>query len=222
MDMMKTHQWVQVLASSSFFCTSHVLLGNASRCLPTPNSTPTSVSSSSITTLKPYISPKSKTTQPSTLTSPSFITKTVSSSSYPRPRPSTTTNHLPLSSFFVPQQWNKYFHIPAHAPYSVNTFQFQKCIQRQVERVTFHTRPDRPHLVIVDTESQTEAMLTVKHLDEKPLPVSQLNPIEHSYWYCSHTPSSLSNGRQLAGQFFWTPWTHCRRAWCCSCILLYC
>ena len=47
-------------------------------------------------------------------------------------------------------------------PYSVNTIQFQKCIQRQVQMVTFHTRPDRFCIVIVDTESQ--AMLTLKDL----------------------------------------------------------
>ena len=35
---------------------------------------------------------------------------------------------------------------------------FQKCIHRQVGRVTFHTRPDRSRLVIVDTESQAEAV----------------------------------------------------------------
>ena len=39
-------------------------------------------------------------------------------------------------------------------------------------RVTFHTRPDRSRLVIVDTESQAEAMLTLKTLDRKPFPVS--------------------------------------------------
>ena len=43
---------------------------------------------------------------------------------------STTTNNFPLSNFFGPPWWNKYFHIPAHAPYSENTFQFQKYIQR--------------------------------------------------------------------------------------------
>ena len=72
----------------------------------------------------------------------------------------------------------KYFHIPTYAPYSENTFQFQKCIQRHVGRVTFHTRPDRSRLFIVDTESQAEAILTLKDHDWKPFPVSsdtQLN-----------------------------------------------
>ena len=45
-------------------------------------------------------------------------------------------------------------------------------------RETFHTRPDKSHLVIVDSESEAEAMLTLKDLDGKPFPVSpdtQLN-----------------------------------------------
>ena len=45
-------------------------------------------------------------------------------------------------------------------------------------QVTFLTRPDRSCLVIVDLESQAEAMLTLKNLDGKPFPVSsdsQLN-----------------------------------------------
>ena len=39
-------------------------------------------------------------------------------------------------------------------------------------RVTFHTRPDKSHLVIVDTESKAEAMLILTDLDAKPFPVS--------------------------------------------------
>ena len=45
-------------------------------------------------------------------------------------------------------------------------------------RVTFHTRPDRSRLVIVDTESRIEAVLTLKDLDGIPFPISpniQLN-----------------------------------------------
>ena len=47
-----------------------------------------------------------------------------------------------------------------------------------MERVTYHTRPDRSCLVIVDSESETEAMLTLKDLDGKPFlvcPDTQLN-----------------------------------------------
>ena len=53
-----------------------------------------------------------------------------------------------------------------------------KNASRQVERLTFHTRPDSHCLDIVDTQSQAEAMFTLKDLDGKPLPVSsdsQLN-----------------------------------------------
>ena len=46
--------------------------------------------------------------------------------------------HLPLSSFFRPHRWNKYFHIPVYDPYSKNTFQFQKCIQKQVGWVNIY------------------------------------------------------------------------------------
>ena len=145
---------------------------------PTPPPTSTSIFSSNITTLELYISPKSKIIhQHSNLASSSSITQTVPFSSHARPRPSTTTNHLSLSSLFGPCRWNKYFHIPAHAPCSKNTFQFQKCIQRQVG-VTFHTRSDRSCLVIVDSESEAEAMFTLKDLDGEPFPVSpdtQLN-----------------------------------------------
>ena len=35
-------------------------------------------------------------------------------------------------------------------------------------RVTYHIRSDRSRLVIVDSESQAEAMFTLKDLDEKP------------------------------------------------------
>ena len=41
-----------------------------------------------------------------------------------------------------------------------------------------HTRPDKSRLVIVDSEFEAEAMLTLKDFDEKPFPVSpdiQLN-----------------------------------------------
>ena len=104
------------------------------------------------------------------------ITQTVPFSSHPHPRPSTTTNYLPLSSLFGSRRWNKYFHIPAHVLYSENTFQFEKCIQRQVGKVTFPKHPDRSHLVIVDLESQAQSML--KDLDGKLFPVfpdTQLN-----------------------------------------------
>ena len=155
----------------------------------TPTPTSAYVSSSIITTLKPYILPKSETThQLSILTSFSSITNTVPSYFHPRPRPSITTNHLPLSILFGPRRWNKYFHVPAHDPYSVNTFQFKKCIQKQMGRITFHTQPDRSRLiVIVDTESQVEAMLTVKDLDRKPFPVSSVIQL-NTHWYCSRTP----------------------------------
>ena len=99
-------------------------LSISSSCVPVPL-TPTPIIITIITTLEPYIPPKSKTT----LISPSSITHTVPSSSHPRLCPSITTNHLLLSSLFGPRRWNKYFHIPAHAPYSKNTFQFKKCIQ---------------------------------------------------------------------------------------------
>ena len=49
---------------------------------------------------------------------------------------------------------------------------------RQVGRITFHTRSDSSHLVIVALESQAKAMLTLKYLDGKPFPVfpdTQLN-----------------------------------------------
>ena len=103
---------------------------------------------------------------------------TLTSFSHPGPRPSTTTNHLPLSILFDPLRWNKYFYIPAHAPYSKHIFQFQNCIQRQVGRVTIHTRLDKSHLLIVDSESQAEAMSILKDLDRKPFlvfPDTQLN-----------------------------------------------
>ena len=45
---------------------------------------------------------------------------------------------------------------------------FQKCIQRQVGRVIFLTRPDRSRLVVVDSKSQAETMLTLKDLGGKP------------------------------------------------------
>ena len=110
---------------------------------PTPIPTSTSVSSFSIITLEHYIVPDSKNIHsPSTLTSSFSVTQTVPSSSHPRPRPSTTTNHLPLSSFFDTRRWNKYFHISAHALYSENTFHFQNCIEKQVGRVHFHTWPE--------------------------------------------------------------------------------
>ena len=140
---------------------------------PTPNPTSTTVSFSSITTFESYIYPqKVKPFTNSILASSFSVTLTVPSSSHARPRPSTTTNHLPLSILFGPRQWNKYFHIHAHAPYSKNTFQFQKWIQRQMGKVTFHTWPDKSCIVIVNSESKVEAMLTLKDLDWKPFPVS--------------------------------------------------
>ena len=45
-------------------------------------------------------------------------------------------------------------------------------------KITFHTRPEISRLVIVDSESQAEDMLTLKDLDGKPFPVfpdTQLN-----------------------------------------------
>ena len=49
---------------------------------------------------------------------------------------------------------------------------------KQVGRVTFLTRLDRSRLVIVDSESRAEILLTLKDLNGKPFPVSsdtQLN-----------------------------------------------
>ena len=34
-----------------------------------------------------------------------------------------------------------------------------------------NTRPDKSYLLIIDLESQAEAMLTLKNLDGKPFPV---------------------------------------------------
>ena len=106
------------------------LVSSTSPCAAPTSLTPTPPSTSIffiITPLEPYILPKLKIThQPSTLTSSGSLTQTVPSSSHPRSRPSTTTNHFPLSSLFGTHLRNKYFHIPAHAPYSVNTFYFKK------------------------------------------------------------------------------------------------
>ena len=119
------------------------------------------------------------------------ITQTIPSSSHhhPHPRPSTTTNHFLLSSLFGPCRWNKYFHIPAHASYSENTFQFKKCIQR----------PERYRLVIVNSESQAPAMLTLKDLDGKSFLVSPDTKLRKT-----HTHAGRQAGRQAR------PPTHAR------------
>ena len=170
---------------------------------PTPLSK--SVSFSIITTLEPYIPPKSKTThQPSTLISPTSITQTVPSFSHPHPHPSITTNHLPLSSLFEPRQWNKHFHIPAHVSYSVNILQFQKCIQRQVGRVTFHTRSGRTPLVIVDSRIPSSSYAYPQRPWWETFPSVLWCPTEKSYRHHSHTTWNLPSKCQLAQPFFWS------------------
>ena len=82
------------------------------------------------------------------------------------------SNDLSLSSLFGLYRWNKYFHILAHSSYLGNTFQFRKCIKRQVGKVTFLKQPDRYRLVIVDSKPQAEAMLTLKDLNGKPCLIS--------------------------------------------------
>ena len=77
---------------------------------------------------------------------------------------------IPLSNFPECTLLSKYLHIPAHVAYPVNTLEFKKYIQRQVGRLTFHTRHDRSQLVIVDSESQAKAMLTLKDFDGKTFP----------------------------------------------------
>ncbi|KAG0712132.1 hypothetical protein GWK47_019124 [Chionoecetes opilio] len=123
-----------------------------------PDHTPAttlSSSSSCIATLAPYIHPSGKTK-----------VRTVASSS--RPRTSTSHPHPSLSTLFGPAKWDRFFIVPSDAPHSACTLSFQKCLQRQVGKVTFRTRADRSSLVIVDTEEQAHVMLDLKDLDGNP------------------------------------------------------
>ena len=101
-DFLGIDKKTPLISALKTFLTAH--LSTPSPHVPvffTPTPPSTFISSSIITTLELYLPTQSKTTyQPSTLTSPSSITQTVPCSSHPCPHPSTTINHLPLSSLF--------------------------------------------------------------------------------------------------------------------------
>ena len=120
----------------------------------TPPLQPSSNNQSSlITTLQPY-SPSFRNTPSST-----------------RPRPSTTTNPTDiLNTLFSPAKWDRFFVIPATAPYSGNTLLFQQCLQKQVGRVPFYTRRDRSRLVTVRSETESIALSNLTDHSGNPIP----------------------------------------------------
>lgn len=65
-----------------------------------------------------------------------------------------------------------YTYIPVTAHYSENTLLFQKCIQRQVDKVPFHTQSDQSYRIIVDMETQEKRVLSLKDYIGKSFPVS--------------------------------------------------
>ncbi|KAG0712261.1 Large neutral amino acids transporter small subunit 2 [Chionoecetes opilio] len=112
-----------------------------------------------IATLAPYNpSPAGRTT-----------VRTVSSSS--RPRPSTSLLHPSFDTPFGPAKRDCFSIVPSTAPYSANALRFTVCLQRQVGKVAFRTRPDRSRLGTVDTEAQAHALLNLKDLDGNPFDI---------------------------------------------------
>ena len=137
----------------------------------TPLSSAPSPVSSLITTLQPYTPSKPQTQPPqcSAAHLPHALPlKTINSSS--RPRTSILSQKISPLNLSSPYYWDKYFHIPMTAPYNDNTLLFQKCLQRQVGRVTFHTRQDRSRLVIVGDAIQSQKMHNLKDLQGNPIP----------------------------------------------------
>ena len=136
-----------------------------------PASIPTTSAPSSITTLAPYVtpSPRKTTAQPR------------AGSSCVAPRP------FPYDHLFVPARWDRFFIIPPSAPFSENTLHFQRCLQEQVSKVHFQTRPDRSLLVRVESETQSQAMSNLLTPSGDPFCAT---PDVH--WHYFHLPSGLS------------------------------
>lgn len=64
---------------------------------------------------------------------------------------------------------NTYFNIPTTVSYANNTLSFKKC---KVGKITFCPRTDWSGLVMVGTESQAQAILSLKDLDGMPFLMS--------------------------------------------------
>ena len=130
-------------------------LPSCSTALPPQPSTSTTPSS---LTLQPYCPPLHNTTS----------LKTTPSST--RPRPSTTPiSTTILNTLFSPAKWDRFFVIPPTAPYSDNTLLFQQCLQKQVGKVSFRSRPDRSRLITVTSENQAKALAKLTDLYGNPI-----------------------------------------------------
>ena len=79
-----------------------------------------------------------------------------------RSAPPPTKRHLnPRQThdlLFAPACWDRFFVIPASAPYHDNTLLFQRCLMEKVGNVPFHSRSDKSRLVRVDSEEQSQAL----------------------------------------------------------------
>lgn len=59
--------------------------------------------------------------------------------------------------------------IPPTAPYSDSTLLFQQCLQKQVDKVSFHSHSDRLNLLTVTSEFHACVLSTLADFTGKPL-----------------------------------------------------
>lgn len=151
---------------------------------PTPSTTtpylsttlPSAVtSSSSIITLEPYCPPSSQTFSKSFTPSSHSVTYSHSSSS--RPRYGATLSRTSFNTLFGPQKWNRFFVIPANAPYADNTLKFQQCLQSQVGKLPFHTQLDGSRIIRAETQAQATALSKLCDLESHPFPLHNDTPL---------------------------------------------
>ena len=163
-----------VPSSTPFTSTSSSSLSQT-QTLTTYSHTTSKTSPSLIKTLQPYSPPpvvglSVRTTTPTTRSTKNPVTNTTLSSHL---RSTRTVTHSPsLHRVFGPAKWDRFFVVPASAPYANNTLKFQQCLQKQVGKPTFQTRPDGSRLVRAETEAQAKALHNLLDLDSKPFPIS--------------------------------------------------
>ena len=107
------------------------------------------------------------------------------------------------SLLFALARWDRFFTIAPTAPFAENTLHFQRCLQKQVGKVLFQTRPDCSRLVRVESETQSQAIANLLAPSGDPFcatPDDRLNactdtvsispqdcPIDDKVWSDCHT-----------------------------------